>query len=355
MHILNDQRLRQQIDRQDFAGLIEEFPRQLEEALTIAESARLPRLNPALISNLVVAGLGGSAIAADLVKSYLNYRLKVPFQIVRHYLTPSFVTSKTLFICSSYSGNTEETLSAYAEAKRAQARIISLTSGGKLADLSRKNKIPLIQIPSGYPPRAALGYSFVSLLILLSRLGLVKDQKREIKRTIRLLDRYKVNFLPMVPKSNNPAKKLAEKLHHKVPLIYAGEDYFSPVALRWKQQICENAKVLSFCNVFPEFNHNELVGWDKIEHLQSKLAVVILKDENDHEQVKLRMKLIAKMFKEKKVELVELSGSGNTVMERMFSLIHFGDWTSYYLAILNRVNPTPVEIIERLKKSLART
>ena len=183
---------------------------------------------------------------------------------------------------------------------------------------------------------------------------LTKLSGSEIKQTIRLLDRYNVNFLPLVPKSNNPAKKLAEKLYRKIPLIYAGEDYFSPVALRWKQQICENAKVLSFCNVFPEFNHNELVGWDKMEHLQSKLAVIILKDEDDHKQVKLRMKLIAQMFKEKKIELMELSGSGNTVMERMFSLIHYGDWTSYYLAILNKVNPTPVEIIERLKKNLVR-
>jgi len=350
---LDDLSAVRRIDPSNFAGLIESFPLQLEQGLKIASACSLPKWKASDFSNIVVAGLGGSAIAAEIVKSYLNYELTIPFSVIRHYQLPEFVNQKTLFIASSYSGNTEETLSAYREARKCKAKMMGMASGGQLIALCKKDKLPHLIIPSGLPPRAALGYSLVSLLVLLGRLGLIKSKTKEIERATTFLNEFKTKFIPTVEKSENQAKILAEKLYGKIPVIYAGEDYFYAVALRWKQQICENAKVLAFCNVFPEFNHNELVGWEKIEPLKDRLAVLILKDKTDHQRVKARMEIVKDIIQQKGVPVIEVESSGKSLLERMLSLIHLGDWVSYYLAILNEVDPTPVEVIDYLKKNLA--
>lgn len=342
----------EKIDRSNFAGLIESFPEQLEQGSKIASAFAFPRWKVSAISNIVVAGLGGSAIAAELVKSYLNYQLKIPFLIVRHYQFPEFVSQKSLVIASSYSGDTEETLSAYQKAKKAKAKIVSIASGGKLSRLCQRDKLPQVAIPTGIPPRAALGYSFVSLLVLLGRMGLIHSDLQAIQRAIRFLKDFRQNFTPTAYGSDNLAKSLAKRLYGRIPVIYAGEDYFSAVALRWKQQICENAKVLSFCNAFPEFNHNELVGWGELENFREKLIVVILRDRGDHNRIQARMQIVDQILKKKKIEVIPVESRGKDVLTRILSLVHLGDWASYYLALLNEVDPTPVEVIDYLKKRL---
>jgi len=341
------------IDQSNFAGLIESFPEQLEKGSRIASVFALPRWKVSAISNIVLAGLGGSAIAAELVKSYLNYQLKIPFLIVRHYQLPEFVSPKSLVIVSSYSGNTEETLSAYQKAKQRKAKIVSIASGGKLSQFCQRDKLPQVAIPTGIPPRAALGYSFVSLLVLLGRMRLVQLDLPEIQRAIRFLKNFRQNFRPTTFGSNNLAKSVAKRLYGRIPVIYAGEDYFGAVALRWKQQICENAKVLSFCNAFPEFNHNELVGWEKLQDFREKLIVVMLRDKADHKRIQARMQIVDQILKKKTVEIIQVESRGKDVLTRILSLVHLGDWVSYYLALLNEVDPTPVEVIDYLKKSLA--
>lgn len=342
------------VDQGNLANLIERFPEQLQEGLGIGQKATLPRWTFSGISHVVVAGLGGSAIAAELVNSYLNYSLGIPSSIVRHYLLPHYVNQKSLIICSSYSGNTEETLSAYLEAKKRKAKIIAIASGGRLEELCKKDNNPLILIPQGFPPRAALGYSFVTLLILFGRLGLVRDQSRQIRQAASFLKEIRSSFLPEVEQSNNPAKALAGQIYGRLPIIYASQDYFYPVALRWKQQICENAKVLAFCNAFSEFNHNELVGWGKVDFLKEKVLAVILKDREDHKKIQSRMKIVRQILESRNVTVLEVESSGATLLSRILSLVHLGDWTSFYLAVLNQVDPTPVEVIDFLKDSLAR-
>ena len=340
-------------DRSNFAGLIGGFPEQLEEGMKIAEESRLPKWKASSFSNVAVAGLGGSAMAAEIVKGCLTYHLKIPMAIIRHYRLPDYVSEKSLVIASSYSGNTEETLSAYREARKKKARIVAVSSGGKLSDWAKKDKVPQIKIPGGMPPRAALGYSLAVLLVLLTRLGLVKQDKREIATAARFLKEFRKRFLPISSGADNPAKNLAMKLQGRIPIIYAGEDHFSAVALRWKQQICENAKTPAFSNVFPEFNHNELVGWGASERFRDKLAIIILRDRDDHQRVKARMEIVQEILKRSRLAVIEINSEGETLWERILSLVHWGDWASYYLAVLNEVDPTPIEVIDFLKQNLA--
>jgi len=339
-------------DTEDMYGKIAGFPAQLNQGYQIGKSADLPDLNLDAIKNIVVCGLGGSAIGGDLVRTYLAYRIKIPFYICRHYLLPEFVDSSSLCILSSYSGNTEETLSAYDHAKARSAELIAITSGGKLKEKALADGYKVITIPPGYPPRAALGFSFMPMLVALTRLGFVGDIDSEIEAMISFLDENVKNYL--IEKPDNPAMVTAQKMVGKIPLIYAGQDHVDAVAVRFKGQICENSKQLAFFNFFPEFNHNELVGWGLVEPFKDKLFAIILEDKDDYERISLRMKIVAGIIREKGVEVMEFKSSGPNLLARMFSIIQFGDFASYYLALLNKIDPTPVKVIDFLKKELAK-
>ena len=349
---LDDPAALRRIDQGDFAGLIEQLPQQLIWGEEITSKVSLPKWKASGFSNLVVVGMGGSAIAAEIAKSFLSSELKIPFHIVRNYQLPEFVNQKTLLIVSSYSGNTEETLSAYAQGRKHKAKIVGIASGGKLASLCQKHRIPLVTLPTGYPPRAAVGYSLAVILTLLGRLNLVNPKSKELNRTASFLNSLSQEHSANRLTDDNPAKLLAAKLSGKVPVIYAGEDYFFSVAVRWKQQICENAKTPAFCNVFPEFNHNELVGWSDNFPLKEKLVVIVLRDKQDHRRIQARMEIVKGILKEKQIEVMEVESTGKTLLERMLSLVLLGDWVSYYLAILNEVDPTSIEVIDYLKRSL---
>lgn len=352
LHILDQIPKIEKLDQKNMRQLLVDFPSQLERSIRLTHSFPLPNWKNFKFENLVLAGMGGSAIGGDLVRSYLTYQLKIPFQISRHYLLPDFVTNKSLVFISSYSGNTEETLSAYAEAKKRKAKIIAITSGGKLFDLAKKDKIPVLLIPGGLPPRAALGYSFGPLLILFSRLGFIPDQTAFLKETASFLNKRNEIYQKSIPHSKNPAKSLARRLYQKIPIIYSGCDYFDSVAIRWKQQLCENAKNLAFVNFFPEFNHNELVGWQNKNNSKHNLIVLFLKDKDDHKRVKARTEIVKGILKREKIELFEIESQGGNLLQRMFYLIQLGDWTSFYLAMLNGVDPTPIQVIDYLKKQL---
>lgn len=340
------------IDKSDFAGLVSNFPRHLEEGAKIAKESPFPKWSLRNFTNIAVCGMGGSAIAADILKSYLSDRIQIPFSVVRHYSLPDFVGPKTLAICSSYSGNTEETLSAFREARKRKAMIISLTTGGRLLKLSKQAKIPAIQIPAGLPPRAALGYSLSALLVFLERLGLVKGSSFQLAKSAGSMESFGRSCKPQTETKNNSAKSLALQFFPKLPVIYAGEDFY-PVALRWKQQFCENAKLLAFSSSVPESNHNELVGWEKALVPAKDMAAVFLFDKGYQKQITLRMKIVSEILQEKGVEVVRIESQGKSQLERILHLICLGDWTSYYLAILNQVDPTPIKVIDYLKDRLA--
>ncbi len=349
LNVLESPARYKKVDPDNFYRLLVDFPAQLRQAVEIAQKFTWHKkeFRP---TSIIVAGMGGSAIGGDLARSFLARELAVPFQVVRHYTLPAFVGRETLVFASSYSGNTEETLSAFEEAKRKQAEIICITTGGRLA--FRASGLPIITIPSGYPPRAALGFSFVHLLLALGKIGLVPDYTAAVLRLADFLEREIKRWERGLSHRKNEPKKLAAQLYGKVLLVYAGADFLEPVAVRWKGQICENAKQPAFANVFPEFNHNELVGFGVLKHLAGKLAAVFLEDKDDHPRVLARMKIVKDIFKKKKVPLHTFETKGESVLERMFYLILLGDFVSYYLAVLNGVNPRPVEVIDYLKGRL---
>jgi glucose/mannose-6-phosphate isomerase len=334
--------------------LIYEFPYQFEGASNIAQAAKLPDWNVSQIQNVVLAGLGGSAIGGDLVRSYLAERLNVPFSICRNYTLPHFVDESSLVFISSYSGNTEETLSAYEDALKRKAKILTLSSGGKVKEMSLQKEITWVNIPKGFPPRAALGYSFVPVLLMLERLGFVQGEEDQIKKVGEFLSSNRSSYRLESGVQENPAKRLALELHQKLPIIYAATDHFDAVSTRWKGQICENAKMLSFNNIFPEFNHNELVGWKIISEYRGHLIVVILKDKEDHPRIKKRMEIVKGIIEKVGVRVIEVGSRGEALLSRIFSLIQLGDFASFYLAILNREDPTPVKVIDFLKNELAK-
>ncbi|MDE3056827.1 MAG: bifunctional phosphoglucose/phosphomannose isomerase [Bacteroidota bacterium] len=341
-----------QYDPSNMRQLIAGFSKQVEGAAAIGETARI-KLSAASIRNIVVSGLGGSAIGGDLLRSYLAGEINVPIAVSRHYFLPRYVNEKSLVIISSYSGNTEETISSHKDAAKRKAKILCITSGGTVKAFAQQKKHPLIEIPGGLPPRAALGYSFFPTLTALSKLGLIRTQKKEIKETIALLQK-KSDVYSNHESENNPALELAKKVHGKLPVMYSSADRFDTVNLRWRGQFAENAKMLSYGNLFPELNHNEIVGWEAQKDVMQKIHVVMLRDRDDHPRVQLRMEITKNIIGDFADGITEVQSEGTSLLARMFSLLYLGDWVSFYLAMLNHVDPTPVKKIDFLKNELSK-
>ncbi len=352
---LDDLRQLKSIDKSDMLGLLTEFPKQCAKAKEIGEAFSIKRDYIAGCNKILFTGLGGSAIGADLIRTYLADEAKLPIFVNRNYTLPNFVSGDTLVVASSYSGNTEETISAYADAKRRGARLIAITSGGQLADMARADNIPLLAIPGGLPPRAALGYSFFPSLALLSKIGIASDKSGEIDSAIRLMDELGEDKIgPKAAAKDNLAKTLARRLYGKFPIIYGGQDHIDSVVIRWRGQLAENSKTLASSHVFPEMNHNEIVGWENPKKVFGDLIVLCLRDSLDHPRTKKRMDITRRIIEKDGVEYIEVESIGRSLLERIFSLIYIGDFVSFYLAALNNVDPTPVDRVTYLKKELAK-
>ena len=340
------------IDPKGMYDWIADFPKQVEKAVQIGKEAKI-YLNVKGVQNIVLTGLGGSAIGGDLLRSYLVEELKLPFIVNRYYTLPEYVGKNTLVIVSSYSGNTEETLSAYKDAIKRRARVLCISTDGKVAKIAKKNKHPWIQIPPGLSPRAALGYSFFPLLIVLCKLGFIKTKEKDIKETIQLLKIKSIVFSNPESQENAPLR-LAEQIKGELPVIYSPAEFFDTVNIRWRGQIAENAKQLSSGHVLPEMNHNELVGWNVLTELMKHMHVIFLKDIGTHKRVAIREEITRQIVSQYADKVTEIASDGKGLLARLFSLIYFGDWVSLYLAILNNVNPEPVTVIDYLKDELSK-
>ena len=352
---LNDRAAVMRYDRSCMLELIALFPAQCREAVAIGRSFTVRRSFARGYETIVCTGLGGSAIGADIARSYLADTSGTPIFVNRNYGLPAFVNKKSIVIASSYSGNTEETLAAYKDARSRGARIIAITSGGQLKKIASADGCPVVIIPDHLPPRAALGYSFFTLLSVLAKLGVVGDQSKEMNEAIQVIGRLRDTTVgPMVTGRANAAEAIARRMYQKFPVIYSGQDHIDAVATRWRGQLAENAKTLSSNHVFPEMNHNEIVGWDNPRRLLKSFIAVLLRDRGDRPGVARRMDITAAILKKSGFNVLEVESVGSGLLARIFSLIYIGDFVSYYLALLNRRDPTPVERIVRLKKDLAR-
>ncbi|MEW6182862.1 MAG: bifunctional phosphoglucose/phosphomannose isomerase [Bacillota bacterium] len=303
---------------------------------------------------VLVTGLGGSAIGGDLLRVYCQERLGVPVQVNRDYTLPAFADSKTLVFAVSYSGNTEETLSAYHRAREKGSPVVVLTSGGKLRELADGDNVPVVQIPAGLQPRAATGYLFLPMLAILERMGLFEGVGAEVDELGREMKRHAAVYGIETPADKNPAKRLAQKFKEHIPVIWGASGSTEVVAQRWKGQINENAKAPAYWNVFPELNHNEIVGFENPADLLKKLWVVMLKDKGDHPRVGYRMEVTSRVIADRIAGITEVVSTGSGMLARLYSLIYMGDWTSFYLAVLYGIDPGPVKVIDYLKGELAK-
>ncbi|PJA29934.1 MAG: bifunctional phosphoglucose/phosphomannose isomerase [candidate division Zixibacteria bacterium CG_4_9_14_3_um_filter_46_8] len=340
------------LDGNDMFSKLIQFPDQIRSAISVGYEFIPSQILSGRILNIVVAGMGGSAIGGDLARSYLSQDLKVPMMVHRDYALPGFVDENSLVIVASYSGSTEETLSAYSEGKRKKAKIIVISSGGELSLKAQQDGTPLIKIPEGFMPRAALGYLFFPILIALAKIGICSESKNMLLNVADFLEGRIPLFLPGVDEKSNPAKSIARKLYNRIPIIYSARKHYDAVSLRFKGQLSENSKSLAFCNVFPELNHNEFVGFEKLAINEDKLIVLIIRDQNDYDSIRKRMDIVSEMLEERGIETLIIQSRGELLLERIFSLIQLADFSSFYLAILNDCDPTPIDAIERLKREL---
>ena len=357
-----------ELDKANMIELLEEFPQKMRDALRLGEEFTIPtNFSPASVSNsvpapgsaqnfknIVVLGMGGSAIGGDLLSNYLADELSIPIVVIRGYDIPKFVDENSLVFAVSYSGNTEETISALKKCLEAKARVIALTSGGKLAALSQENNFPVIKVPAGIQPRAAISYLFFPVLKVLERLGLIKERSEEIEETLSILQEFSVEYSAKSLLENNLAKKVALSLYQHLPLVYGSEGLLEAVAMRWKTQINENSKWPCFWNVFSELDHNEIVGYEIENSINRQVKIVYLQDKEGSLRVEQRREITRKIIEDKVAEFIVCTTKGKGKLARMFSLIYLGDLASYYLAILNQVDPSPVACIEDLKKELAK-
>ncbi|MDD5450041.1 MAG: bifunctional phosphoglucose/phosphomannose isomerase [Candidatus Omnitrophica bacterium] len=352
--ILDDRRHIKRLDKSDMLSLLMGFSAQLKKAMGLTGPVKLP--NAKAVSSVVFSGLGGSAIGGDVARCCLSEEMEIPFIVNRDYDIPAFVGPNTLFFASSYSGNTEETLSAYKKARDKKAVIIVLTSGGRLAAMAASDSYPVINIPEkSIPPRCALGYSFVPVLSAFYKMGLAADKSNDIVETIQVMDKLRDELLgPGVKLKNNPSKKIAGDLYGQIAAIYGGGRHLDCVITRWRGQFCENSKSLATSHFLPEMDHNEIMGYSHPKAALKKTVAVFLKDMDDHPRVKDRIRITARVIKRSCHKVVELNSTGNSLLARICSLIYVGDFASFYLAILNGEDPTPVDEITYLKKELSK-
>lgn len=356
---LDDLSSYRELDPAGMLGFATDLPAQIEEASEIGRRFEAPAAfrDP---SNIVLAGMGGSAVAGDFLMRLCDERLAVPFVVSRNYEIPAFVGPETLFIASSHSGNTEETLTAVRGALRREARILCITTGGKLSAFARRHRrdgVALLEIPQTdppMPPRAALGYSLIPLVRALESLGLYPSAGRHISEAVRLVAKLADGVRPKVETRRNRAKRLALALFGKVPWIHGTVGIMGAAAYRWRTQFNENSKTLAYSSECPELNHNEVVGWELAERVPARIEVVMLLRPGDHWRNRARVDIVRKKLVGPKARVHVIEAEGRSALAQLLWTVYLGDWTSLYLAFLRGVDPASIDSINTLKRALAR-
>lgn len=303
--------------------------------------------------NILICGMGGSAIGGDILRTFAQIKASIPLIVSRDYRIPNFVNDRTLVITVSFSGNTEETLQAYHLCRERQARIICVTSGGQIAGLARENGDGLAIIPGDLVPRAASGYLLATVALILEELELLPGVKEEIIETVQVLISLRRQLEPAADESANRAKQIAKSLKDNLPLIWGVTGSSEAAAMRWKGQINENAKSPAFYSLFPELNHNEIVGLELPKEILSRLVIIILKDKYDDERNQKRIEITKGIVLDKVKKIIEIDSVGQSFLTRLYSLIYTGDYVSFYLALEYGIDPVPVKVIDFLKSQLA--
>ncbi|CAN5634477.1 bifunctional phosphoglucose/phosphomannose isomerase [soil metagenome] len=340
------------LDPANMLTAIADFHEHLEEGWRRGESLEALHKRANEISNIVVCGMGGSAIGGDIVRTLVEPTSKVPFTVSRQYNLPGFVGSDTLVVVSSYSGGTEETLSAFTEAIDRGARVVVISSGGEVATRAGHHDLPTVIIPGGMQPRAALGYSLGVLLRMVAALDLAPVTSDDVRHAVGEA-RARSEKWRHSEKESEP-RTIARSLLGTLPLFYHGGSAMEAASLRWRSQINENAKTLAYGHALPELNHNEIMGFEALpSEIAQRIVVICLRDADDHRQVARRADVTRSLIEPRVAAWRDLKSEGGSRLSRILWAIQLGDFVSYYLAMEKGIDPTPVNTIQDLKQILS--
>lgn len=347
---LDDKAIYEKLDPEGMGQRIRELPEVILDAWQAASQFELPRYQS--IDKILILGMGGSAIGGDLVRRLLLEESKAQIQIHRDYTLPSWVDEKTLVIASSYSGNTEETLSAVEQALDTAAKILIITTGGKLLEISKVHNLPAFVFNYKAQPRAAIAWSVFPLLNFIIRLNLAEDKDAEVSEAAMVCEQFAKKIEPSKPVSHNLAKEMAYRLHGHLPVIY-GAGIVTEVAYRWQTQFNENSKQWAFAQALPELNHNAVAGYQLPAEILPSVSVILLRSNHLSQRIIRRYSITSELLVRAGVGVVSADGRGISPLAQMMSLVLLGDYVSYYLALLNNTDPSPVDNISFLKDRLA--
>ena len=340
------------LDQSDILRKIQELPEQIERCWSDWQRIAIPAhfINA---KNVLFLGMGGSGIPAALIASLARYNLPMVVEVSRDYHIPAWVDKNTLVIAISYSGETEETIEAFRQAATKTEKLITISTGGRLASLSSQNKALHYSFEYESQPRAAIGFSLTSLLAIFSKLRFLEIKNEDIAEVVELVRGLTKKIDAEVLQYRNPAKLLAQKIYGKIPVIL-GSGTLSEVARRWKGDFNENSKNQAYFEEIPEMNHNALVGLEFPEDLAKKVFFVLLESKYNFDRNRLRQNIVAQILEKRRInyETVVMEPSGSAIAE-LYQMIIYSGFVSYYLAILNNVDPEPVKIISFLKDRLA--
>jgi glucose/mannose-6-phosphate isomerase len=342
-----------QLDKSGMLEHLHGFPEQCRRAWENVLRFELPR-EYTKISNVVIAGMGGSAIGGNIVRRLALAESKMPVWVHRDYGLPAFVDGSTLVIASSYSGNTQETLSAFAKALGTRSKKLVITSGGKLKHLAEKEGIPAFVIDYQAPPRAAFPHSFIPLVGIFQRLGLTGDKSADLQEAVDILKKLSGDLIETTPLDSNPAKQVAAKLRGRIAVIY-GAEMLSEVARRWKGEFNENSKAWAFFESFPELNHNAVVGYEFPVEVKDMIFVLMLRSSSLYPRNLLRYEVTSKLLTKAGIAYEFVEARGKSALAQVLSLVLLGDYASFYLSMLNEVDPTSTNAIDFVKQHLAQS
>jgi len=349
--ILDDPCEIRKVDKKDMLSFCVEAAKHCDNAAKLANRVNVDYPEPEAI---IVAGMGGSAIGGELLKDWSRDSTITPIEVCREYHLPAYANRKTLVLVTSYSGETEETLSVFLEALKKKCMILAISSGGTLQEFAQKLSVPHLPVPGGMAPRATLPYLFIPLPIILQKIGNVSNVDRELVETVNILKQVSAENSPEILSDQNPAKTLAYGILETTPAIY-GFQFYRAVAQRFKTQINENSKNPAKWEIFPELDHNEIVGWENAREFAGHFSVIFIRDREEPIEIRRRIEVSRDIINHVLTKLFEVWSKGKAKLAKMSSVVCMGDFTSVYFAVLRGVDPTPVKSIDVLKRRLKET
>lgn len=350
----------EKIDKSGMLKICMKMPEHCRDAIQRAKGTKIPKkvkvsekitIRYKRPQHIIITGMGGSAIGGEILRDWLRDRTSIPIEVCRDYVLPAYANKDTLVFALSYSGNTEETLSAFVEAINRGCMVIAVTSGRHLLSFSEKLGIPYVKIPRGMQPRAAIPYLFFPLPFLMEKMGILSNIEKETEEALLVLEELSREMAPQTPTKKNLSKKLAVELDGTVPVVYGFRQY-EALARRLKAQFNENTKIPSKQDVFPELNHNEVMGWEAPETVTKQFSVILLRDPNEPPEIKHKIEATKDLALKKAQKILEIYAKGEKNLAKIFSILHVVDLASVYLAILRKTDPTPVETITKIKKEV---